>query len=40
MPPEVVAAMEQASKHFVPLTELQRKWAPVSRNCLALRRPW
>src|SRR5689334_5785182 len=24
MPPEVVAAMEQASKHFVPLTELQR----------------
>src|SRR6478736_5724323 len=25
MPPEVVAAMEQASKHFVPLTELQRK---------------
>ena len=25
MPPEVVAAMEQAAKHFVPLTELQRK---------------
>lgn len=25
MPPEVVAAMEQAAKYFVPLTELQRK---------------
>lgn len=25
MPPEVVAAMEQAAKHFVPLTELQKK---------------
>lgn len=25
MPPEVVAAMEQASKHFIPLTELQKK---------------
>ena len=25
MPPEVVEAMEQASKHFVPLVELQRK---------------
>ena len=41
MPPEVVAAMEQASKHFVPLTELQRKVGePVSRNSLALPRPW
>jgi len=25
MPPEVVAAMEQAGKHFVPLTDLQKK---------------
>jgi D-glucosaminate-6-phosphate ammonia-lyase len=25
MPPEVVAAMEQAAKYFIPLTELQRK---------------
>lgn len=25
MPPEVVAAMEQAAKHFIPLTELQKK---------------
>lgn len=25
MPPEVVSAMEQAAKHFIPLTELQKK---------------
>ena len=40
MPPEVVAAMEQAAKHFVPLTELQRKVGGRIAELLGLKLPW
>ena len=40
MPPEVVQAMVEASKHFIQLPELQKKVGNVSQSCSRFRQPW